>query len=51
LIDTDTEDNNKGEDEVEDNDIEEPQPLSPPAVIHFINIWKTFNKKEVLPRT
>jgi hypothetical protein len=48
LIDIDVENNNKGEEEVEDNNIEEPLP---PVVVRFISMWKVFNRKEVLPRT
>ena len=49
LIDIDAEDNNKGEDEVEDNNAEEPP--EPLVVVHFISMWKAFNRKEALPRS
>ena len=43
----DIEDNNKGEEEVEDDDAEEPP--EPLAVVRFISVWKAFNRKEGLP--
>jgi hypothetical protein len=52
LININAEDNNKREEEVKDNNTEELEPpLLPLIVVHFISIWKAFNKKEVLPST
>ena len=49
LVDVNAEDNNEREDEVKDDNAEELLLL--PAVVHFISVWKAFNRKEVLPES
>ena len=48
-INIDAENNDKGEEEVKDNDAKKPP--EPPMVICFISVWKAFNEKEVLPKS
>jgi hypothetical protein len=43
LIDINAENNDKGEEEVEDDDADKPELLLlPPAVVYFMSIWKVF---------